>query len=186
MSDKLFKFVEDKNNLTEFAKSIDKDKDPAQEYVEKYSETIWQLSLILHDTTKAMKLDLNYLFQKDLFGDKDKTIGATAPNGLRLPSVLNTPECWEIWEQAKEKGLISDNFKWQNGLQLLACFAREMSLRFSLGKGINSNGTKRINWRIFEELFNIEKGKLRSNYNDIQKTGAEPSEINIINEIFGL
>lgn len=118
----------------------------------------------------------------------DTSTGATgtAPEGWRLPIELDTPEGWEIWRQAIEKKLITDDFRWQKGLQLLACFAREMSLRFSLGKGVNSDGTKRINWKIFEELFNIEKGKLRSNYNDIQKTGIEPNEIMIINEIFGV
>lgn len=116
----------------------------------------------------------------------DTSTGATAPEGWRLPSELDTPEAWEIWRQAQERGLISKDFRWLKGKQLLACFAREMSLRFHLGKGVNSDGSKRINWKIFEDLFKIERGKLRNNYNDIQKTGEEPSDINIINEIFGL
>lgn len=145
------------------------------------------ISILVDDIEEALKEMVEEAKNKEIpFDTNSDTSTGLSPDGEKLPKVLDTPECWEIWEQAKEKGVISDAFKWQKGLQLLACFAREMSLRFSLGKGGNSNGTKRINWRIFEELFNIEKGKLRSNYNDIQKTGIEPSEIYIINEIFGL
>lgn len=113
----------------------------------------------------------------------DTSTGLT-PEWWEKHPKINTPEAWEIWRQAKEYGLIDDDFKWLKGLQLLACFAREISLRFDLGKGVNNDGTKRINWKIFEDLFNIGSGKLRSNYNDIQKTGVDPSEIEIINKIF--
>ena len=45
-----------------------------------------------------------------------------------------------------------------------------------MGKG------ERIAWKPFEALFGIEKGKLRSNYNDIQKTGQNPSDIALVDE----
>lgn len=112
------------------------------------------------------------------------TLRELSLKGREIHPKINTPEAWEIWRQAKEYGLIDDDFTWLKGLQLLACFVREMSLRFDLGKGVNSNGTKRINWKILEDLFNIERGKLRSNYNDIQKIGNGPSEIEIINKLF--
>lgn len=116
----------------------------------------------------------------------DTSTGATPSEGWKLPTELDTPEAWEIWRQAQERGLMTSDFRWLKGLQLLACFAREISLRFHLGKGFNSDGTERINWRIFEDLLKIRRGRLRSNYNDIQKTGDDPIGIDIVNEIFEL
>ena len=79
---------------------------------------------------------------------------------------------------------MSEDYKWLKGLQLLACFAREMSLKFKLGKGINSAGTQRVSWKPFELLFNIEEGKLRANFSDIQKTGQQPTDHTLIDKIF--
>lgn len=108
----------------------------------------------------------------------------TNPEPLSLPDCLNTPEALKYFAQARELGLIDDDYKWLKGLQLLACFAREMSLKLGLGKGINSNGTSRVGWRPFEALFKIKKGKLRQNYNDIQKTGQQPKGYELIDKIF--
>ena len=93
-----------------------------------------------------------------------------------LPSELDTEDAHKYLTKAKEIGLIDDNYKWQKGKQLLACFCHDMSQRLSLGKG------ERIAWKPFEALFGIEKGKLRSNYNDIQKTGQNPSDIALVDE----
>lgn len=94
------------------------------------------------------------------------------------------PEALKIFEQARELGLIDNDYKWLKGLQLLACFAREMSLKLGLGKGYNSDGTPRISWQPFEKLFNIPSGKLRTNYNDVQKTGQQPIGHTLIDRIF--
>lgn len=103
---------------------------------------------------------------------------------VTLPDELATPEALKIFEQARELGLIDRDYKWLKGLQLLACFAREMSLKLRLGKGNNSDGTPRISWQPFERLFNISNGKLRANYNDVQKTGQHPSDHTLIDRIF--
>lgn len=95
-----------------------------------------------------------------------------------LPVELQTDEAIRYIDKAKELGLISDNGQWQKGLQMLACFARDMSIRLHLGKG------ERIAWQPFEKYFGIEKNKLRLNYNDIQKTGQTPTEVYLIDKVF--
>ena len=95
-----------------------------------------------------------------------------------LPSELDTEEAHNYLTKAKEIGLIDDNYKWLKGKQLLACFCHDMSKKLNLGKG------DRIAWKPFEVLFGIERGKLRRNYNDIQKTGINPSDISLVDGIF--
>lgn len=95
-----------------------------------------------------------------------------------LPSELDTDEAHKYFAKAREIGLLDDNYKWLKGKQLLACFCHDMSNKLKLGKG------DRIAWKPFEVLFCIEKGKLRSNYNDIQKTGQNPSDIALVDNVF--
>lgn len=102
----------------------------------------------------------------------------TKPQQNKLPDELNTDEVLRYFAKAKEIGLIDDNYKWLKGKQLLACFCREMSLKLNLGKG------ERISWQPFEILFNTKKGEPRSNLNDIQKTGKEPTDIYLVNKVF--
>lgn len=116
--------------------------------------------------------------------DKSDTPDHIKANADRLHDKLATPEALKIFEQARELGLIDGDYKWLKGLQLLACFAREMSLKLGLGKGYNSNGTSRISWQPFERLFNISNGKLRANFNDVRKTGQDPSDHTLIDRIF--
>ena len=50
--------------------------------------------------------------------------------------------------------------------------------------GSKANGSHRISWKPFETLFNQPKGKLRLNYNDIQKTGQPPRDIWMVDKVF--
>lgn len=96
----------------------------------------------------------------------------------RIDDRLRKPEAKKYFDKAIELGLMDSNYEWKKGLQMLACFAREMSITLKMGKG------DKISWQPFEILFNIEKGKLRQNYNDIQKTGQAPSEVDLIDKVF--
>lgn len=106
------------------------------------------------------------------------------PQPEQIPPELATKEAKAYFDKAIELGLMDGNYKWHKGLQMLACFAREMSIRLNLGKGINSYGITRISWKPFETLFSIDRGKLRLNYNDIQKIGQQPTESDLIDKVF--
>ncbi len=95
-----------------------------------------------------------------------------------IPDALASDTAKMYFSRAIEFGLMDENYKWLKGLQMLSCFAREMSIKLNLGKG------ERISWKPFEILFKIEKGRLRLNYNDIQKTGQQPKESNLIDSVF--
>ena len=105
-----------------------------------------------------------------------------AQRSNKLPPELSTSEAMEIWKKAQKAGLVDEQYKWLKTKVLLACFAKEMSDRFNLGKGTNSDGSKRINWKIFENLFDILG--LRGALNDLKKTGEDPLDINLVNDIF--
>lgn len=95
-----------------------------------------------------------------------------------LPSELDTDEAHKFFAKARTIGLMNGDYIWLRGKQLLACFCHDMSQKLNLGKG------DRIAWKPFEVLFGIEKGKLRSNYNDIQKTGQNPKDIDLVDKVF--
>ena len=106
-------------------------------------------------------------------------------NAQNLPPELSTPQAAKIFQRAKEEGLINDGYNWLKGKQFLACFARRMSLALNLGKGLNPDGTQRISWKPFEDLFGYQPGKLRSNYNDVKGKYGESQEIErTLNRIF--
>ena len=109
------------------------------------------------------------------------------PEPQQNKKAINTePELQRFREDDAQKyfakaialGLMSADYDWLKGLQMLSCFAREMSLKLKMGKG------ERISWKPFEILFGVKKGKLRSNYNDIHKTGADPAESYLIDKVF--
>lgn len=106
------------------------------------------------------------------------------PKQFTLPKELDNDEAAKYFAKAIEVGVMDDGYNWLKGLQLLSCFAREMSLKLGLGKAQNSDGTKRISWKPFEQLFKIDRGRLRSNYNDIQKIGQAPHDVYLIDKIF--
>ena len=101
---------------------------------------------------------------------------APASSARQLPPELNTAEARRYLDKAKAMGLIDKHYRWLKGKQLLACFCRDMSMKLHLGKG------ERIAWLPFETLFGIKK--LRYSYNDIQKTGCNPSDIDLVDSIF--
>ena len=107
-----------------------------------------------------------------------------SPEPQQIPQELATPEAKTYFDKAIELGLMDNQYNWLRGLQMLACFAREMSLKLDLGKGVNADGIPRISWKPFETLFSVERGKLRLNYNDIQKTGQTPKEVYLIDKVF--
>lgn len=101
-----------------------------------------------------------------------------------MPNELNNDEAKRYFKKAIDIGLMDANYKWLKGLQLLACFARDMSINLHLGKGVNSHDSPRISWKPFETLFKLPVGKLRLNYNDIQKTGQPPRDIWMVDKVF--
>lgn len=105
------------------------------------------------------------------------------PN-MELPPKLNTEQARVYFTKAVELGLMREDYKWLKTQSLLACFARDMSIKLDLGKGLNSDGTPRVNWRLFETLFGIKKSKLRRSFNDIQKTGQLPLDSDLLKQIF--
>ncbi len=94
----------------------------------------------------------------------------------QLPPELNTAEARRYLDKAKALGLIDKHYRWLKGKQLLACFCHDMSQKLHLGKG------ERIAWLPFEIFFGIKN--LRLSYNDIQKTGSNPSDIGLVDSIF--
>lgn len=116
------------------------------------------------------------------YDDYFKEEPQTPTNNPILPPELSTPEAMKYWKKAQEAGLVDEHYQWLKTKVLLACFAKEMSDRFDLGKGANSDGSKRINWKIFENLFG--ESNLRGALNDLKKTGDNPLNINLVNDIF--
>ena len=96
----------------------------------------------------------------------------------KLPEELNTDEAKKYFQCVIDLGFMDNNYKWLGGLQTCAYFASKMSDKLKLGKG------ERINWKPFEALFGVPKGKLRLNLNDVIKTGGNPKNIKLIKNIF--
>lgn len=132
----------------------------------------------LKDILPFYKIDFNDIVVSKIDDNRQND----AQRSDKLPPELSTSEAMEIWKKAQKAGLVDEQYKWLETKVLLACFAKEMSDRFNLGKGTNSDGSKRINWKIFENLFDILG--LRGALNDLKKTGENPLNINLVNDIF--
>lgn len=99
-----------------------------------------------------------------------------------FPSELACKEARKYFDKARELGLIDGDYKWLRSKQLLSCFARDMSYKLELGKGLNADGTSRISWKPFEILF--KQSNLRLSYNDILKTGQLPIGYKLLDDVF--
>ena len=103
---------------------------------------------------------------------------------IELPKKLDTAAARQYFAKAVKDGLMSEQYKWLASQGLLACFAREMSLKLELNKAKNSDGSSRISWQPFEVLFGYERGSLKQSLADIKKTGQNPLGIEKVNAIF--
>lgn len=162
---------------------------PSKEHPDRNKELADALLLVYGDDAAMIMVRLgatfkmaNFIVQDvcSMLGEVSRFVGYNPePQQGEMPKELNTPEAKMYLAKAIELGLMDNNNNWLKGLQMLACFAREMSLKLKLGKG------ERISWKPFETLFNVPVGKLRLNYNDIQKTGQAPKEVYLIDKVFG-
>lgn len=162
---------------------------PSKDDPDRNRELIDALVAVYGDETFPIMVTLesicntaNYIVQDvcSMLGEVRRFVGYNPePQQGEMPKELNTPEAKMYLAKAIELGLMDNNNNWLKGLQMLACFAREMSLKLKLGKG------ERNSWKPFETLFNVPAGKLRLNYNDIQKTGQAPKEVYLIDKVFG-
>lgn len=125
---------------------------------------------------KERKRDLERLKEKYLCGRQQPQ--SLNPEPQQIAKELTTPEAKTYFQKAISLGLMDSNYHWLKGWQMLACFAREMSRKLNMGKG------DRIAWKPFEILFKVPFGKLRGNYNDVQKTGQDPKEAYLIDRVF--
>lgn len=109
------------------------------------------------------------------------------PEGIKpmthtLPAELDSERARRYFSRAVEAGLMSEQFEWKASKALLAYFCHDMSLKLDLGKGYNSNNTKRLCWKPFEALFN--QPNLRASLNSLQQTGSDPIDVEKLNSIF--
>lgn len=109
------------------------------------------------------------------------------PEGIKsmthtLPAELDNERARRYFSRAVEAGLMSEQFEWKASKALLAYFCHDMSLKLDLGKGYNSNNTKRLCWKPFETLFN--QPNLRASLNSLQQTGSDPIDVEKLNSIF--
>ena len=87
---------------------------------------------------------------------------ATSAPSTALPPELNNDEAKEILARARALELVEESegkWHWRGSKRLLAYFSREASKRLQLGAG------GRIAWQPFEELFDVEAGTLKHEYN---------------------
>lgn len=140
---------------------------------------------------KALSQHLQWREREQLKGERETLykafldeVQAEQPEPQQVPPEFETKQAKRYFDKAIGLGLMDRNYKWLKGLQMLACFAYSMSIRLELGKGVNGDGRQRISWKPFETLFSVDKGKLRLNYNDIQKTGQQPKESYLIDRVF--
>lgn len=106
------------------------------------------------------------IFNVPMLGEMKKTLNEKEK---RLLTMIGTKEAYAIFKKAEEVGLIDKNKKWLKTDRLLSIFAKEMSLKLSLNKGINPDGTNKALWEPFEILFGYKKGSLRGHYSNAKK-----------------
>jgi hypothetical protein len=154
--------------------------------IEKFVFAINDLMLLFDVEDEYIKKIIDYCwfiygYEDEDYDEGNGKIEETDPNlQLQIQRIKN--EGNKYFERAVECGLMKKPYKWISTKFLLACFAREFSLKLHLNKGQNSDGTERISWKPFEKIFRMKN--LRGAYNDIQKTGQNPKGAEIIDRIF--
>lgn len=181
-------------------------KDIEQRYTPLYDEGIFstksnkELYSLLQDThgkgTAVMMMDklkeiahLNNIIVGDVCSilnelQPQRQVPQEPSTEREVPSELDTEQARKYFARAVEAGLMTEQFEWHKSQVLLACFAREMSLKLRLNSAQNSDGTHRTSWRPFEHLFGLKKYALRTSYQDMRKTGQEPIGIEKVDAIF--
>ena len=142
--------------------------------------TLVNTDITIEQETKRERVMKAMGYIESYFGISLFDVFEDVPEGTetKLPEELNTDEAKKYFQRAIDLGFMDDNYKWLGGLQTCAYFASKMSDKLKLGKG------ERINWKPFEALFGVPKGKLRLNLNDVIKTGGNPKNIKLIKNIF--
>ena len=101
-----------------------------------------------------------------------------------LPAELDKQEIRKIFDKAIELGLMDSNYNWKKSIELAAFFVKGISDRFNLGKGLNANGTKRINWKIFKPIFGYTAEQFKSGINQYTRTNVYPIDYELVEECF--
>ena len=142
--------------------------------------TLVNTDITIEQETKRERVMKAMGYIESYFGISLFDVFDDVPEGTetKLPEELNTDEAKKYFQCVIDLGFMDNNYKWLGGLQTCAYFASKMSDKLKLGKG------ERISWRRIEALFGVPKGKLRSNLNDVFKTGGNPKNIKLIKNIF--
>ena len=142
--------------------------------------TLVNTDITIEQETKRERVMKAMGYIESYFGISLFDVFEDVPEGTetKLPEELNTDEAKKYFQCVIDLGFMDNNYKWLGGLQTCAYFASRMSDKLKLGKG------ERINWKPFEALFGVPKGKLRLNLNDVIKTGGNPKNIKLIKNIF--
>lgn len=124
-------------------------------------------------------------WEKDKFPDTvPKPMGVTEQKIYKIPPEFEREDIKLDLNKGVCCGLMDRDYKWLKSKQLASFFAKEMSIKYKMGKGVNANGTPRISWKAFEQLWGFPYGKLRECYNDYRKTNQLPIGIEDIEKIF--
>ena len=142
----------------------------AQKYIDDYSTLIWEISCAIHDTTRGMKADLNYLFN-------DEVESEDSTEEWRLPDVFNTPEAKGYFSQLIDLKFMEIDtngvYIWRGTKMELALVANLMSERLNISN----------KWQIFEGVFR-EKNLAQANYKAKEIYGRFSKRENNIKDIF--
>lgn len=123
------------------------------------------------------EIENSRLEQQEYNKDKKKTT---------LPNELDTDAFNRIIAKAIKAGFVCDDYAWEKrkSKQLAAYFAQEACKHLNIDVGVDKDGNKKTNWKIFEDIFNLKN--LRGAKNDWMKlhTTFHPTGYEIIDGFF--